>query len=86
MGPPLPLNKKKKLNFLDNGCKQLRCLQKTRMKLHVAIEDTITMLCAKEVKLICLIFPSDFNLHVCPFSRHRCQRKFEIYLLTSCTF
>ena len=56
------------------------------MKLHVAIEDTITMLCAKEVKLICLIFPSDFNLHVCPFSRHRCQRKFEIYLLTSCTF
>ena len=36
------------------------CLQKTRMKLHLATEDTITMLCAKEVKIISLIFPSDF--------------------------
>ena len=45
------------LKFLDNGCKQPRRLQKTRMKLHLAIEDTITMLCALEVKFICLIFP-----------------------------
>ena len=56
--PPSELEKKlKSLKFLDNGCKQLGRLQKTRMKLHLAIEDTITMLCALEVKFICLIFP-----------------------------
>ena len=47
MGPPLPQNEKKNLEglkILDNGCKQPRRLQKTRMKHQLAIEDTITML------------------------------------------
>ena len=37
------------------------------MKLHLAIEDTITMLCAEEVNLICLIILSDFELKYLSF-------------------
>ena len=56
LSPSLEKNYFKSPNTLGNDCKYLYCLQKTRMKLHLAIEDTVLMLLAKEIKLICLVF------------------------------
>ena len=78
--PPLEKNYFKSLKTLGNDCKHLNCLQKTRMKLHLAIEDTVLMVFAKEIKLICLIFLDFKHVYILSVkvSCWCCKRKFEI--------